>query len=416
MTGERRSTARRRGVLSGCSATGLGLIAGCMQPLLEEGSADSANSGEGDGDGDVGETDDGGSSGQESVVHVDDLELTEAWTVEGGLPPTNVTAVDGEFVVARIPPDEYAHVFGIDPDDGTQSWESEPIEPEAHMPALGTAASSDESTVYVGASGAPRDDDSASIVALDREGEIRWRHETDATGRENRIRIVVPLEGGVVYGADSTGMGDDQTPTIRRLEADGEEKWVQRLDVGFVTGLEYYDGRLYFAGTQDVHVYDAATGQRTGSFDYWPAFAGMARDGSDLYLPETDTLYRIDLESDDEVWSAPLPWQAEQRPVVDGDTVYVGVEAGYLLAVDVRSGEERWETRLDGSIAHGPVLDDERLWATDEGGDLYGVDTTDGSIVHHRTLEMEYALGAPRLDVIDGIVLTSANQTAWTVR
>lgn len=411
--GDRRSPIRRRRLLAGVSAAGLGLVAGCMQPLLEE-EPDAADDGDGPlADDDGGDGGGDGSSDDEGSVHVDDLELTEAWTVDVTNATLHVTALDGEFVVVNHIDENQTRVLGIDPNNGTITWESDSIDPDTHVPTLGSSVATDGQTVFVGTMGTQNEDDSASVHGVDRDdGSTQWSHVTEATGQEDRIRAVVALEDGVAYAADSDGSGDDQMPTIRRLDASGTEDWADQLEEGFVSGLEYYDGIVLFATTQGLHAYDATTGGRTDSFDYRPGFAGPARDESQLFLPSLDTLVRIDLETGDEVWAEPLERGVETRPVVDDGTIYLGGEGGYVLAYDRESGATQWEVRLDGTIASGPVLDGDVLWATDEGGDLYAVDVSDGLIVHHRTLETEFFSGELDLDVVDGVVLTEGSRTA----
>lgn len=63
-----------------------------------------------------------------------------------------------------------------------------------------------------------------------------------------------------------------------------------------------------------------------------------------------------------EVWRAPMGSPLPDGPTVDGQTVFVGTEDGFLVALDARAGEERWRFEaaapIDGppAVAGGVVL------------------------------------------------------------
>jgi outer membrane protein assembly factor BamB len=71
--------------------------------------------------------------------------------------------------------------------------------------------------------------------------------------------------------------------------------------------------------------------------------------------------------------------------VAAGDaTVWVGTDAGELLAVDAGSGARRWSLATGGSIRARPTLQGARLFVPSDDGHVYAVDANDGRVVWKR--------------------------------
>jgi outer membrane protein assembly factor BamB len=80
----------------------------------------------------------------------------------------------------------------------------------------------------------------------------------------------------------------------------------------------------------------------------------VSEDGSTLVYPEGSgdaaALIGLDLETRSVRWRFVTRGDVGAAPAIDGQTVYVGTDAGFVQAVDVQTGRERWS--FDG---HGPV-------------------------------------------------------------
>ncbi|MFC6023303.1 PQQ-binding-like beta-propeller repeat protein [Plantactinospora solaniradicis] len=75
-----------------------------------------------------------------------------------------------------------------------------------------------------------------------------------------------------------------------------------------------------------------------------------------VYFPDWGgTFWKVDAESGEVIWSRSVPEYtgiagtfARTSPVVAGDTVYIGTQAGgRLLAIDTETGDLRWNTAMD---------------------------------------------------------------------
>jgi outer membrane protein assembly factor BamB len=194
--------------------------------------------------------------------------------------------------------------------------------------------------------------------ALDaRTGRLRWVHRTGPNA------FVLAVGAGQVVVAPQYG------PLIGLELATGRERWRRGLaegqgpEAGTIAGDTLFVGTSFGAeGAVDppvVYGVDLATGAtrwRTvldpGTDLQWgaPVLAGglvlvadtLSHDGS----APASHLHALDAASGRLRWAADLhaPTQGffAQRPVVDGDLVYLPTASGMLLAVDTRSGREVW--------------------------------------------------------------------------
>lgn len=78
------------------------------------------------------------------------------------------------------------------------------------------------------------------------------------------------------------------------------------------------------------------------------------------------------------VWSRPDSAGSESSPIVSGDSVYYGDQAGTLFARDVRDGRLEWAYHASGAIKGGPALVDGVLYFGDYAGRAYAVRASDG--------------------------------------
>jgi outer membrane protein assembly factor BamB len=78
------------------------------------------------------------------------------------------------------------------------------------------------------------------------------------------------------------------------------------------------------------------------------------------------------------IWSRPLGAGSESSPVVNGETVYYGDQAGNLFARNVRNGHLYWTYHAGGAIKGGPALVGGVLYFGDYSGRAYAVRAING--------------------------------------
>jgi outer membrane protein assembly factor BamB len=78
------------------------------------------------------------------------------------------------------------------------------------------------------------------------------------------------------------------------------------------------------------------------------------------------------------VWSRPIAAGSESSPIVHGDTVYYGDQAGILRAMRVRDGHQFWTYHASGAIKGGPALVNGVLYFGDYAGRAYAINARTG--------------------------------------
>jgi outer membrane protein assembly factor BamB len=268
---------------------------------------------------------------------------------------------------------------------------SEPLTPQG----LTLAAAGDlvvTTTGFGGRSGRTRVYDA-------RTGRLRWSHRTGPNA------FVLAVGAGQVVVAPQYG------PLVGLELATGRERWRfglaegQGPEAGTIAGDTLFVGTSFpVEGAVDppvVYALDVATGRQRwravldpGTDLQWgaPVLAGglvlvadtLSHEGS----APASHLHALDAASGRPRWAADLhaPTQGffAQRPVVDGDLVYLPTASGMLLAVDTRSGREVWRDQsgfpvlagvragrvialVDGAVAAFDAATGTRRWRTPVG-------------------------------------------------
>jgi outer membrane protein assembly factor BamB len=78
------------------------------------------------------------------------------------------------------------------------------------------------------------------------------------------------------------------------------------------------------------------------------------------------------------VWLHPLPSGAEGSPLVNGDSVFYGDQAGTLFSANVSTGHINWTFQASGPIKGGAAKAGNNLYIDDYGGDVYDIDARNG--------------------------------------
>lgn len=379
------------------SAVGVGL-AGCLN--LQE---DTVSDGSG-GDGEGARTDTEGSEGGPAVDPIEDLSLSPVWDLEGSF--IHVGAAAGSLFGSG-----FDGLVRVEP-DGTESWTSDVVGDD-YAVRLDGGIDAVDGGLFVGTSGS--EVDRARLYALEGDsGRERWYDETDPTGTRTRIQHVVATRSAVVYGSDTGGTDENQHAVVRALDpVTGEEHWVDTFPETFVVGLERVDDRIFVGTTEHLWCYDVASGDRVAEFDVLSGFEGIAGDGASCYgYDRTENeLVAIDGAALERRWDEPVPHQPEGMAVGNG-LLTVTTDAGYVVAYDAATGSPRWETRVGGPARERPVPDGNRIWIADESGTLTALAAADGTPV----FETDGGDGGSvDVAVVDDVLLTDADETAYTI-
>jgi len=69
-------------------------------------------------------------------------------------------------------------------------------------------------------------------------------------------------------------------------------------------------------------------------------------------------------------WKIPIPPGSESSPVVDGNAVYFGDQAGNVFAINAKTGKQIWEFQAGGAVKGGPAIAGNLLYVADYGGQV----------------------------------------------
>ncbi len=78
------------------------------------------------------------------------------------------------------------------------------------------------------------------------------------------------------------------------------------------------------------------------------------------------------------VWSVPLPSGSESSPLVSGDSVYFGDQAGTVYSLNTATGHVNWTYHASGAVKGGPALVHGALYFGDYAGRVYALDAATG--------------------------------------
>lgn len=84
-------------------------------------------------------------------------------------------------------------------------------------------------------------------------------------------------------------------------------------------------------------------------------------------------------------------------PVLFGDRLYVGVDAGYFYAIDVSKGKKIWKQKVDGSVQSKAAVDEKRVYFGTSRAKAYALNLEDGTVAWEQKLDAEI-LSAPSID------------------
>ncbi len=253
-------------------------------------------------------------------------------------------------------------VVAINALTGEESWRYETTGEVVGTPGVKNGS------VYAGT-------DEGMFVSLDaRTGEKRW-----SSSFEGAVTTSPNVsEVDVFFGTENYVCSLDT--------ANGSENWKfgTRVPVQASPALTeelvvYADGGLIFA-------LNRFTGEKEWRSNYSAGSATEAVVGETrVYTAGKGTVYAQRIRNGVRRWSKSLRGEIVGGPVLQGSTLYVGTDHGFLYSLDLNSdGWTEWKKEFSGSFVGSPVLVDGVLYGvTIEGeeGRLYAVDPSDGDIL-----------------------------------
>ncbi len=78
------------------------------------------------------------------------------------------------------------------------------------------------------------------------------------------------------------------------------------------------------------------------------------------------------------LWTYEAGEAVESTAAIAGQTVFVGTDAGRLLALSLKDGQRKWEYGTNGPIKAAPAVNDGRVFIGDGSGTFHAVSADDG--------------------------------------
>jgi outer membrane protein assembly factor BamB len=201
----------------------------------------------------------------------------------------------------------------------------------------------------------------------------------------------VLFENSLVFGSNRFGL-ISLYPKILR------EKWKLPVQNGVVSPIEADANRAFFTGGDgNLYAISLETGKEIWNYPLRnPVSSKPTVKDKDLYIVTSDDSL-VSLESDTGKWQ----WSYRRRnvsgptihgaskPLVVGDTVWVGFADGALVALSRNGGKVLWEKQLNtgkrfGSVNAEFLLHDHRVYVPAYDGALYVLDEKTGSTIWAR--------------------------------
>jgi outer membrane protein assembly factor BamB len=99
-----------------------------------------------------------------------------------------------------------------------------------------------------------------------------------------------------------------------------------------------------------------------------------------LYVNERGgTVYAIDIQTGDQLWSFSGDSQFRSSPTVVDGTLYAVSVGGSVHAIDIVSGDERWQYTIDGPLLTMPAVNRGTVYVSSGTGEVVALDTESGS-------------------------------------
>jgi outer membrane protein assembly factor BamB len=300
----------------------------------------------------------------------------------GGAVDASPAVAHGLVVAATLG----GRIFAVEEGSGRLRWSlaTGPALPPNTSPAGGWDLWA-SSPVIVGSTviiGAP----DGGVYSLDLgTGKQHWRTQTNgrvrATPSVHDSLVVVGSWGGRVYGLD---LRTGAERWVHRTEGDTLDSKKFGFDRRAVQSSAAIANRSVYVGSRDGAIYalDEATGQRRWRVSHrgsW-VIGSPAVSGGMVYVGSSDGHFvqALDPESGREIWNLPTAANVLASPVVVGNSLVIATArtdaaAGDLLAVNPATGAVRWRLPLDEATNSTPAAAHGELYLGTEAGTVLAI-------------------------------------------
>lgn len=234
--------------------------------------------------------------------------------------PSAVIAIQGNTIVFASDGD--SKLQAVDLRDGTVRWTQEPNGPLGTIMAITT----DTQRVYIGLNRA-----NIPVKAYDlQSGKPVWI--SDRRVPSGISAVVLDTNGEELYAVIGSGLFtlDSRTGVLKRT--------IPHFDLGTDTQLVFQVALSWFHST--LLARDAKTGNKLWQFNKRPSFFNVI--GDRVYVSsDCCALHALEFSTGQLLWERPLPLLSASEVVAVGDTGYVMLVDGSILAFDTASGADR---------------------------------------------------------------------------
>jgi outer membrane protein assembly factor BamB len=210
----------------------------------------------------------------------------------------------------------------------------------------------------------------------------------------------------------------------------GDKLWRSRTGNRLIAGPTVAGG-LLLMGSRDGEIValSATSGEREWTAELSSEIIAAPAANDELAVARTldGRLVAIDLATGKRRWTIErnvptLTMRGTSSPVIEGNTVYAGLDNGQVLALDVSTGEERWsqaiafpsgrsELERIVDIDADPLLIGNELYAVSAGGQLASLSVTSGRVRWKQPVASESALAYDERN----IYTTDRDSDVWAV-
>ncbi len=224
-------------------------------------------------------------------------------------------------------------VFGLQP-NGVGTWYYDGD--TKHRQVITSNSSSDDKQIYF-ATG-------QDLFALDLEGNRQWTYEND-----NELWAAPSIGDGVLYQPS-------MNHKLYALDAaTGSVRWEQDLGVSLVDAPNLVGDMLYLGGLGNkIFARKASDGSPVWEFETvgWVWESPLVQDGVAYFGDLKGNLYAVDAATGVARWPQAVPLNGAIRGGVamQGDTLFVNTDAGFVYALKADTGETVWQVEVDPAV------------------------------------------------------------------
>lgn len=305
--------------------------------------------------------------------------LNPVWTASVGESPFQqygLTTSAAEYGERAVVLDKGAHVYIVDPQNGTIRRLGQILPEGSSAPILDSVVAGDTLFTIIG----------NTLVATNLgDGTQAWKSE-GATTSYRPVTVTKDMVMWTQLEFDQTGAGVVHGTVTALDRATGEVRWQNAMQGrGLPSGVTVHDSVVY---TAEPAAYDLATGEQKwrATFDGWTVGEPVtSADGQVLYVPasreETGIVLALDARDGKVLWQKPT--STDTPSFVDKahraeDTVIVSGLDGTVSALNAADGALRWNLKPPAPRLGTLSVQDGRVWMMLQDGRVMAVDAETG--------------------------------------